>query len=89
MYPSGINKYYDMHSFDGLVVVFLDVTFVMFWNFLSAFTLFTPLYRWIEIFAFFEGKYLPIDWSMIIIPQWFVDMYGKYVISVAPGVMYG
>ena len=89
MYPHGINKYYDMHSFEGLLICMLDVSYVLFWNFLSAFTLFIPLYRWLEIFQLFEGKYLPIDWGMIIIPQWAINLFGKYFITVAPGVMYG
>ena len=48
-YPHGINKYYDVNSWDGQLLIALDYTYILLWDMLSIFTLGIPVYRWIEI----------------------------------------
>ena len=50
-YPSGLNKYFDMYSYQGLVVYSLQYLQAMFYFFLSPFTLLVPASIWYGAFS--------------------------------------
>ena len=88
-HPSGINKYYDMNSWGGIFLCAIDASYIWFWDALSIFTLGIPIYRWIEIFQWFEGTLLDYDWALLFIPSFLWGIVGPWWVTVDKGVWYG
>ena len=88
-YPTGINKYYDVNSWNGQFLVAMDYTFILFWDMLSIFTI-LPVYRWVEIIQWFEGTLLDYDYALVFIPEglWPLIEWTEWV-TVDKGVLMG
>jgi hypothetical protein len=63
LYPTGLSKYFDMHSFDGLVGFTLHWVWVQIETTLSPFTLLIPIDVWLAIFG---GAPLDNLWKIFI-----------------------
>lgn len=61
LYPTGLNKYYDLYSADGLWIYFWDYVVTILESLITPLTLFIPISVWI---AMFDGSSWDESWKI-------------------------
>lgn len=80
LYPTGLSKYYDVHSIDGLFAYAFEWLWVLLQSLLINYTLEIPLDVWI---ALFNGASLEEVWKIFIFYSPFSSLNGSFPSFVA------